>query len=193
MNQFVFDSSMYYVTDEAQNYTEAELTCKQNFSEIANLNNLNFEKFSKKVLYLKPKDVLRVRSVSTDFDKCFGTLDLSWIKVDEGLANNVRDICQGNRRFYKGMYKTLCFKPTEQSYLNKNSLTDSSSDSSSPLVAILVTILVLVIFGTLLVVFFFFKKKRRAKLTQKSSVCQIELVESNDVSNYYMFYYFCRI
>ena len=180
MNQFIFDSSLYYVTEKAQNYTDAELTCKQNFSEIANLNGLNVEKFLQKVLYLKSKDVLRVRSVSTDFDKCFGTLDLSWINVDEGLAGNVRDICQGHRRFYEGMYKTLCSKPNEQPSV------DSSNDPCSPLVVIIVALVVLMLIVALFVVFFYFKKKTQAKLTQQSSVRQNEIVESGkDVSSNY--------
>ena len=188
MDEFILDQSLYYVTESVQNYTEAKLTCRQNFSEIANLNGLNFEKFSQKIQRvenLKTDNILRVRSISTDFNKCFGTLDLSWINVDEGLAGNVRDICQGHGQFDNGMFYTLCSKPTES--LNSNSLTDSSSDSGNPLVAIVVTLVSLLIVGTFIVLFFYFKKKRRTKLNQKSSVSQIELNESsNGVSNNYL-------
>ena len=111
---------------------------------------------------------------------------MSWINVDEGLADNVRDICQGHRFFENGLFHTLCSKSTDKLSPNSHSLTNSSSEYGNLLAYILVTLILLVIVGILVVVFRQIKKKRREKLVSKRSVGQIELAESgNKVSKSY--------
>ena len=183
MNEFTFNGSYYYVTENLQNFTQAQKTCHRNSSEIANLKALNFEKFVEKIKKVPGfiyNNVLRVQPVNNSIENCFGAFDVSWINVDEGLAGNVRDICQGHRRFYEGMYKTLCSKPNEQPSF------DSSSGPCSPLVVIIMALVVLMLVVALIVVVFYFKENKQTKLTQKSSVRQNELVESGkDVSSNY--------
>ena len=188
MEKFFVEKSIFYATKAKENFTEAEISCSKNSSTIANLSNVNFKRFVKKLINYRDLNldnffrVLRVHSLKSGHHDCYGLIDLSWLNVDEDTSKNVKEVCIGDRDFVWGKYKTLCSRKLDKSDL----LSDSSSEGGSPVLEIVLTLVAIVIIGTLIVLFFYFKRKRRTKLMQKSSVCRIELVESSkEVRNSY--------
>ena len=89
MNEFTFDNFNIFTTQKFENLTQAQATCSKNNGEIINLDDLNFETFSKfistdQASNLKNYLYLRVRPVDSTLDQCYGLLNLFFLNVEGG-------------------------------------------------------------------------------------------------------------
>ena len=184
MNEFTFDNFNIFTTQKFENLTQAQATCSKNNGEIINLDDLNFETFSKfistdQASNLKNYLYLRVRPVDSTLDQCYGLLNLFFLNVEGGFSENVNNVCREDDEFINGRFNTMCIK--EQS----NSSNSNAVSAQTLIVPVIIGVSVFVFVALIFGLFVYNKRKRRlSKIRQHASslVEQQVINESEKVS-----------
>ena len=157
--EFTFDNYLFYATQREETFAEARKTCLKDGSQIANLNGVNFEKFSETFLGVfcsnrQEISDLRVQTFGEDYPGCYGLLDTKTGLTEDFFMN----ICEDNG--YSNKYYTLCSRE------NKSFILGNFEGANNPLVLVILSFLLMTSLMTAF--FYYFVKKTMSKATVES-------------------------